>query len=86
VAPSLAAPTPFLAKLLYKFTSFRSFVGSPDGLFTSRAVTASRDTPELLETLHWSIVASASMLPCAVATKTGSGGSHAARCRTRSAA
>ena len=31
-------------------------------------------TRELLEMLHWSTVASASMLPCAVAVKTGVGG------------
>src|SRR6266403_5104807 len=59
----------------YRLTSFRSFAGSPDGLFASAVqLPPAVNTRELLEMLHWSIVASASMLPCAVATKLGVGG------------
>src|SRR5439155_26390114 len=60
----------------YRFTSFRSFAGSPDGLFVSAVqLTPAENTRESLAMLHWSTVASASMLPCAVATKVGVGGS-----------
>src|SRR5882762_7559150 len=59
----------------YRFTSFRSFAGSPDGLFVSAVqLPPAVNTRELLEMLHWSTVASASMLPWAVATKLGVGG------------
>src|ERR1700694_37394 len=59
----------------YRFTSFRSFAGSPEGLFASAVqLLAPANTRESLAMLHWSIVASASMLPCAVATKLGVGG------------
>src|SRR2546427_8522043 len=59
----------------YRLTSFRSFAGSPDGLFASAVqLPPAVNTRESLAMLHWSTVASASMLPCAVATKLGVGG------------
>src|SRR6266850_2607702 len=63
----------------YRLTSFRSFAGSPDGLFASAVqLPPAVNTRELLEMLHWSTVTSASMLPCAVATKLGVGGAATA--------
>src|SRR5689334_18114414 len=70
-----AAPAPSPRSPSYRFTSFRSFAGSPDGLFASAVqLPPAVNTRELLEMLHWSTVASASMLPCAVAVKLGVGG------------
>src|SRR6266446_10764202 len=73
--PLPATPPLLVANFLYRFTSFRSFAGSPDGLFASAVqLPPVVNTRESLAMLHWSIVASASMLPCAVATKFGVGG------------
>src|SRR2546430_11202096 len=58
----------------YRFTSFRSFAGSPDGLFVSAVqLPPAGNTRELVEMLHLSVVAPASMLPCALAVKLGAG-------------
>src|SRR6202158_4833141 len=73
--PPGAVPASPSCEFPYRFTSFRSFAGSPEGLFASAVqLPPAVNTRELLEMLHWSIVASASMLPCAVATKLGVGG------------
>src|SRR3954466_11405650 len=74
-----ATPAPLVRSANYRFTSFRSFAGSPDGLFESAVqLPPAVNTRELLEMLHWSTVASASMLPCAVAVKPGVGGAEMA--------
>src|SRR3989475_10642138 len=53
----------------YRLTSFRSFAGSPDGLFASAVqLPPAVNTRESLEMLHWSTVVSASMLPSASAS------------------
>src|SRR5882724_10915230 len=58
--PLPATPTPSL-RTSYRLTSFRSFAGSPDGLFVSAVqLPPAENTRESLAMLHWSTVASAS--------------------------
>src|ERR671932_2519812 len=70
--PLQATPAPGLRNALtrsYRLTSFWSFAGSPDGLFASAVqLPLAVNVRESLEMLHWSTVASASMLPSARAS------------------
>src|SRR5207245_4361941 len=69
VAPSRPPPRSSLTLYDYRFTSFWSLAGSPDGLFASAVqLPPAENTRESLEMLHWSTVVSASMLPSAKAS------------------